>query len=430
MIKSISLLIFFISYLGIVLRRDRALYFVFGGIFFLLILRIINFQEIFKFINYNVCGIFIGTSILSYLFAFSGVPSYIVNKIIEKKYPAGTIFLLICIITGLISAFVENVATILIMAPVALEFTKRYKINPVPLFIGMSVSSNLQGCATMVGDSPSIILAMETDLNFNNFFYMPAEKISKTISLPGIFWFVEIGAAVGFLILYLFFRKEKNVYKDFPAEFKIKSLAPTFLLIFMIISLAISSFFQGNFSYFPATICLSFGFLGILWFFIFNKEEKISIKEVDWESFFLLIGIFILVGTIKKVGFIEDIADFILRIGEQPFLIYLLIVWISVFISAFVDNIPYTMAMISCIKILSEKIGENPYVYLFGLLIGTCVGGNITPIGASCNVVGIGILKKNGYRVPFKEFFKIGFPFSTISVIVSTTLLWIIYKKF
>lgn len=428
MIKTISLLIFFASYLGIVLRRDKALYFVFTGVFFLLILKIIKFPEIFKFINYNVCGIFIGTSILSYLFAFSGVPSHIVNKIIEKKYSVGVIFLIICVITSFISAFVENVATILIMAPVALEFTKKYKINPVSLFIGMSISSNLQGCATMVGDSPSIILAMESNLNFNNFFYMPGEKFSRNAGLPGIFWFVEIGAIFGFLVLYLFFKKEKKIYENFHQEFKVKSFTPTFLLIFMVISLALGSFFQKNFSFFPAFICLFFGFLGLLWFFIFNKEEKITIKQIDWESFFLLIGIFILVGTIKKVGFIEDIANFILKIAKSPFFIYILIVWISVFVSAFVDNIPYTMAMISCIEILSKKIDQNPYVYLFGLLIGTCVGGNITPIGASCNVVGIGILKKNGYNVSFKEFFKIGFPFSIISVGVSTSLLWLIYK--
>ncbi|MCM8807611.1 MAG: SLC13 family permease, partial [Candidatus Omnitrophica bacterium] len=143
--KILTLIIFFIAYFGIVLKRDKSLYFVFGAIFLLLILRIIEVREILSFINYNVLGIFLGTSILSYLFAYSGVPSHIVDKIVEKKYPTGIIFLLICIITSLISAFVENVATIMIMAPVALEFTRKYKINPVPLFVGMAISSNLQG---------------------------------------------------------------------------------------------------------------------------------------------------------------------------------------------------------------------------------------------------------------------------------------------
>ncbi len=283
--------------MGIVLKRDKCLYFVFTSIFLLLILKIINFGEIFKFINFNVLGIFLGTSILSYLFAYSGVPTNIVEKIVEKNYPTSIIFLLICIITSLISAFVENVATIMIMAPVALEFTKKYKINPIPLFIGMAISSNLQGCATMVGDSPSIILAMESNLNFNNFFYMPGYKLNSLNGKPGIFFFVEFGAILSFFVLYLFFRREKKIHKDFGEGYKIKSFLPTILLILLIISLAITSFFQENFSYFPAIISLFYGFIGFFWLLI-KKAEKINIREIDWESFFLLVGIFILIGSL------------------------------------------------------------------------------------------------------------------------------------
>ncbi|MCM8818120.1 MAG: SLC13 family permease [Candidatus Omnitrophica bacterium] len=425
--KILTLIIFLIAYIGIVTRRDKSLYFVFCAIFLLLVLKIIEFEEIPNFINYNVLGIFLGTSILSYLFAYSQVPSRIVDKIVTKKYSTGIIFLLICIITGLISAFVENVATIMIMAPVALEFTKKYKINPVPLFVGMAISSNLQGCATMVGDSPSIILAMEANLNFNDFFYMPSYKLNSLTGKLGIFFFVEFGAILSFFVLYLFFKKEKGIHKTLEEKHAIKSFFPTFLLVLTIFSLALSSFYQDRFQYFPALICLAYGFLGIFWLII-KKSEKINIKDIDWESFFLLIGIFILVGSLKKVGFIEDIANFLLKTGKNEFKIFLMIVWISVFISAFVDNIPYTMAMISGIKILCENLGTNPYVFLFGLLIGTCVGGNITPIGASCNVVGMGILRKNGYKVSFVDFIKIGLPFSIVSVSASTLLLWFIYK--
>jgi len=425
--KIITILIFLFAYTGIVLKRDKCLYFVFSSIFLLLILKIINFSEIFKFINYNVLGIFLGTSILSYLFAYSGVPSHIVDFIVEKKYQTGIIFLLICFITGLISAFVENVATIMIMAPVALEFTRKYKINPVPLFTGMAVSSNLQGCATMVGDSPSIILAMESNLNFNNFFYMPNYKIGSPNGKLGIFFFVEFGAILSLFVLYLFFKKEKEIHKDLGEKHEIKSFFPAILLILLIISLAITSFFQENFPYFPAVLSLFYGFTGFFWLLI-KKAEKINIRDIDWESFFLLIGIFILVGSLKKVGIIEDIANFLLKTGKNEFTIYLMIVWISVFVSAFVDNIPYTMAMISGIKILCERLNTNPYVFLFGLLIGTCVGGNITPVGASCNVVAVGILKKNGYKVKFTDFVKIGLPFSIISVSGATFLLWLIYK--
>ncbi|MEM4204989.1 MAG: SLC13 family permease, partial [Candidatus Methanomethylicaceae archaeon] len=138
--KISAIIIFFLAYLGIILKREKGLLFVYGGIIFLLLLRIIELNEIFKFINYNVLGIFLGTSILSYLFAYSGVPSHLVDRIIGKNFSVSLSMLLICIITGLISIFVENIATIMIMAPVALEFAKKSKINPVPLFIGMSIS--------------------------------------------------------------------------------------------------------------------------------------------------------------------------------------------------------------------------------------------------------------------------------------------------
>ncbi|MCM8804490.1 MAG: SLC13 family permease [Candidatus Omnitrophica bacterium] len=425
--KIFTLIIFFIAYVGIVLKREKSLYFVFSAIFLFLIFRIIEFWEILNFINYNVLGIFLGTSILSYLFAYSGLPSHIVDKIVERKYSTGIIFLLICMITSIISAFVENVATIMIMGPIALEFTKKYKINPIPLFVGMAISSNLQGCATMIGDSPSIILAMESNLNFNDFFYMPGYKLGQNSGKPGIFFFVQFGAILSFFVLYLFFRKEKDIHYQYEEKHKINSYLPTFLLILTITSLAISSFFQDRFSYFPAVICLTYAFFGILWLFI-KKREKINMKEIDWESFFLLIGIFILIGSLKKVGFIKDIANFLLKTGESEFKIFLMIVWISVFISAFVDNIPYTMAMISGVKILCSNLNTNPYIFLFGLLIGTCVGGNITPIGASCNVISVGILRKNGYKVNFFDFVKIGFPFSIISVLGATLLLWFVYK--
>lgn len=427
--KLFVLIIFFLTYFGIVYRREKGNYFVYSVILIFLLLRIISFYDIKNFINYNVLGIFLGTSILSFLFTSSKVPSAIIGKIVEKDFSIGVVYLLICVITSFISAFVENVATILIMAPVALEFTRKYKLNPVPLFVGMAISSNLQGCATMVGDSPSIILAMETGMNFNDFFYMPAAKLGISSGKPGIFFFVQFGAILSFFVLYLFYRREKQKTHYDGEKIKVLSWIPTILIITMILSLAATSFLQDKFSFFPAVICLSFGIGGLLWFLITKKGEKVSIRHIDWDSFFLLIGIFVMVGTIKKMGFIEDIANFLVKVGEKnPFTLYLVIVWFSVLISSFIDNIPYTLAMLSGIKILSAKLGLNPYIYYFGLLIGSCIGGNITPIGASCNVVGVGILRKNGYKTTFFDFARIGLPFTIIAVAGSSLLMWFIYR--
>jgi len=426
--QGLILAIFFLAYAGIALKRDKALYFVYGAAVLFLITGAIYIKDIPAFLNYNVLGIFLGTSILSFLFSFSGVPSGVVESLSEKKYPTGIIYLLICLMTGLISAFVENIATIMIMAPVALELAKKHRLNPVPLLIGMAVSSNLQGCATMVGDSPSIILAMEAGMNFNDFIYMPAVKLSMLSGRPGLFFFVQAGMITGLAVLYFFFRKEKRLLEEPASNKAVLMKTPGILIVLMIISLALSSLLNSGFEYFPALICLFYACAGLLWFAFLKKKEKFTIMHIDWESFFLLAGIFILVGTLKKAGFIESLAGMLEKTGEQsPFLLYNIIVWGSVFISSFVDNIPYTMAMISGVQILCARLSLNPYIFLFGLLLGTCVGGNITPIGASCNVVSMGILRKNGYSAGFKDFVKIGFPFTILAVLASTLLMWAVY---
>lgn len=428
--ESFALLVFFLTYAGIILRRDKALHFVCGSVVLLLLAGVFKVQSIPSFINYNVLGIFLGTSALSFLFEFSGVPSLIVNTLSGKKHSTGVIFLLLCVATGTISILVDNVATILIMAPVAIEFSRAHRINPVPLIVGMAVSSNLQGCATMVGDSPSIILAMESGMNFNDFFYMPASKLSLASGRPGIFFFVQAGAAAGFAVLYLFFRKYKKVLKLKAERKRVKTFIPTVLIAMMIISLASASLLQNGFRYFPAAICLFYGAAGMAWFFVTERKEKFLVKQhISWDTFLLLIGLFILVGMLKELGFINDLAAFMERLGgKSPFVLYNIIVWFSVAVSSFVDNIPYTMALISGITLLADKLALNPFIYLFGLLLGTCIGGNITPIGASCNVVGVGILRKNGYRVSFKDFVKIGLPFTVFSVATSALLMWVVYR--
>lgn len=425
-----ALFLFFFTYAGIVVKRDKALYFVYISILILFLFNVFSLQSVPSFINYNVLGIFLGTSILSFLFEFSGAPAMMVNKLSGKKHSIGVIFLLLCIITGTISILVDNVATLLIMAPVAIEFSKAHKINPVPLLIGMSLASNLQGCATMVGDSPSIILAMESGMNFNDFFYMPASKLSSASGRPGIFFFVQAGAIAGFAVLYLFFKKYRKVLELKTELKKLKTAVPTLLIILMIITLAAASFFQNGFQYFPAAICLFYAAIGMAWFLISEKQHKFSInRHISWDTFFLLVGLFIIIGTLKELGFINNMALFLGRFGNKsPFALYNVIVWFSVAISSFVDNIPYTMAMVSGIKMLSETLAFNPFIFLFGLLLGTCIGGNITPIGASCNVVSVGILKKNGYRVSFMDFIKIGLPFTVLSVATSSLLMWFFYR--
>jgi Na+/H+ antiporter NhaD/arsenite permease-like protein len=411
----------FISYFMNRQKHKFALLSVYLGVAVLFLVSAINLPQALGSININVLGIFLGTMILSSLFIYSGVPRYLAAAMVDRSKSICTAMLLVCGLSGFVSSFTENVATVLIVAPIALEIARTININPVPLLIGVALSANLQGTATMIGDSPSMILAMQSGMNFNDFFWMQGK--------PAIFFAVELGTLGAFFILWLIFRK----YNQPPKQIEIikpKTWIPGLLMFFMVLSLVISSFVKNKPQYTVAFICLFWAFVGLIWHELKHRESISLVRDLDWQTFFFLIGIFVLVGSLTYTGVIEDIAKYISRFtGQNAFFAYMLIVWMSVFISAFVDNIPYTIAMIPVAKIVAANLGMPMYPFLFGLLIGTCLGGNITPIGASCNVVTIGILRKQGYQVKFSEFVKIGLPFTIIAVLIGSLFIWWIWFR-
>jgi Na+/H+ antiporter NhaD/arsenite permease-like protein len=419
--KLLVVAVFLIAYFLLISKKGHPFLVLGSAIGLLLLSGAINLTQAASSINYNVLGVFLGTMILSGLFIFSGVPAYFATKLVDRSKTVGMALLSVCILAGFISSFVENVATVLIVAPIAFEVAKKLKANPVPFLIGIAVSSNLQGCATMIGDSPSIILALSSGMNFMDFFWMKAR--------PGITFAVELGAVASFYVLYLMFRKYKEPVIQIE-EAKVKTWFPTVLLSLMMLTLALSSFIQNKPTYTIAFICLIYGLIGLVWHELKHKESISLIKDLDWHTFFFLIGIFILVGSLTHRGIIGDIANFITNLTRgNKFLAYTIIVWLSVFLSAFVDNIPYTVAMIPVAKIVASSLGIAPELFLFGLLIGTSLGGNITPIGASANVVAVGLLRKEKYQVTFSDFFKIGFPFAVAAVSVAYIFLWLVWGR-
>lgn len=174
-----------------------------------------------------------------------------------------------------------------------------------------------------------------------------------------------------------------------------------------------------------------FGIISVLWEKFVNKGSILEgIKSLDWETTFFLMGIFILVGSIILTGWIETISNFLAGlVGKNIFLGYTLIVFISVFLSAFIDNVPFLAAMLPVAMSMSDKLQINPSLFFFGLLIGASLGGNIAPIGASANIVACGLLKKEGYEVKFKDFVKIGLPFTLVAVTVAYLFVWFVWSR-
>jgi Na+/H+ antiporter NhaD/arsenite permease-like protein len=420
-VKLLVVSIFLTAYALLVLKKGHPFIILGGAIAALFITRSLGFNEALSSINYNVLGVFWGTMVLSGLFINSSVPAYLATRLVDKSKSVGLAMLSVCLLAGFISAFVENVATVLIVAPIAFEVAKKLKSNPVPFLIGIAVSANLQGCATMVGDSPSIILALSSGMSFMDFFWMKGR--------PGITFAVELGAIAAFYVLYLLFKKYRQPVAQIE-EVKVKTWFPTILLTLMMLSLAASSFIKEKHPYTIAFICIIYGIIGLMWHEIKHKESVSLVRDLDWHTFFFLIGIFILVGTLSQRGIVDDIANFIIRHTQgNQFIAFTIIVWLSVILSAFIDNIPYTIAMIPVAKLVAQSLGVGPELFLFGLLIGTSLGGNITPIGASANVVAVGLLRKHGHQVKFSEFVKIGLPFTLAAVSVAYIFLWFVWSK-
>jgi Na+/H+ antiporter NhaD/arsenite permease-like protein len=367
-------------------------------------------------------GIFVGTLVVADIFMESRVPAYVAEVIVDKAKNTAWAILLICLLTGFISAFVENVATVLIVAPIALALARKLQINPMKMMIAIAISSNLQGTATLIGDPPSMLLGGFAKMNFGDFFFYKGR--------PSIFFAVELGAFVSFFVLYYIFRNQRQKMRLIPVE-KVKSWVPTVILVSLVITLALSSFFDTGFSYMAGILCMIAAAISFVWDKLVNKGSVAhGIRSLDWETTFFLMGIFILVGSIALTGWIEVMANFLSGIvGGNIFLGYTLIVFMSVILSAFIDNVPFLAAMLPVALSMSDKLQINPSLFLFGLLIGASLGGNITPIGASANIVACSLLKKEGIDVKFKDFIKIGIPFTLAAVTAAYLFIWFIWSK-
>jgi len=417
-----ALVVFILAYLLFVFLPSKRTHVALMAALLLILARAISFKDAFFAVNWNVMGIFVGTLVIADIFMESRVPAYLAEIIVDRAKNTAWAILFICALTGFISAFVENVATVLIVAPIALSLAKKLKISPVNMMIAIAISSNLQGTATLIGDPPSMLLGGFAKMNFMDFFFYKGK--------PSIFFAVEIGALVSFVVLYIIFRKHSEKMKLIPVE-KVRSWFPTILLVTLIAALASSSFFDMGFSYAAGILCMAFAVVAIVWEKFVNKSSILEgLKTLDWETTFFLVGVFVLVGSITLTGWIETISVFLSGlVGENIFLGYTVVVFLSVILSAFIDNVPFLAAMLPVAVSMSDKLHINPSLFLFGLLIGASLGGNITPIGASANIVACGLLKKEGYPVKFSHFMKIGLPFTLIAVSAAYLFVWVVWSR-
>ena len=418
-----ALILFAVTYVLMLTFTKYRPYIALGSAVVFIATGMLPFDQIFGAIDWNVLLMIAGTMGLVQLFIDSRMPARLADMIMLKVPNVQMAAVALALFAGIISAFVDNVATVLMVAPVALAICKKLKTNPVPFIIGIAVSSNLQGAATLVGDTTAIMLGSYADMSFLDFFWYKGR--------PGIFFAVELGAIASALILAWLFRKEKDSIEQRGELTPVTDYVPTVLLVGMIALLISASFIPVKPDITNGLICVSLFIIGMVYTFARTRSADAflgPIKSIDFETIGLLFGLFLVIGGITHMGVVDAAANLLAHMGGgNVFVIYTVIVWASVLFSAFIDNIPYVATMLPVVTSLAAGLGIDPTLLYFGLLSGATLGGNCTPIGASANITGIGILRRAGYEVKTSDFCRIGIPFTLAAIIPAYIYFWVLF---
>ncbi len=451
--KILAIIVFIAMYVLMTLFMSKRIWFVFGAAAIFLVTGVLPLTSVAGAINWNVLLMIAGTMILVEFFIQSKMPNLIADILLDKAGTVKWVIIFMSLFSGFISAFVDNVATVLMVAPVGIAVCKKLKISPVPMILSIAVSSNLQGAATLVGDTTSIMLGAYADMDFLSFFWMKGR--------PGIFFAVELGALMTVPVMLFLFRSFKQKVQA-EERTKVKDYVPTILLVLMVVLLICASFIPNKPDITNGLICCALAVVAMIYDYVRSKRADAkrtgadqtgtkpagaehtaadsadagkpfagvirAVKAVDYETLLLLLGLFLVIQGITEVGIIDDVANAIASVGgKNMFLLYTIIVWASVAASAFIDNIPYVATMLPVIRGITAALGVEPYLLYFGLLTGATLGGNLTPVGASANITASGLLKKEGYAITFKDFVKIGVPFTLTAVITGYVFIWIFW---
>ncbi|MBR5010644.1 MAG: TRAP transporter large permease subunit [Clostridia bacterium] len=421
--KTLALVLFVLMYVLMIAKpKYRPAYALTLALVFL-VSGILPVRNLLSTINWNVLMMITGTMVIVHYFIASQMPNRLAEILLGKSKNVMWVTILMSLFSGLISAFIDNVATVLIVAPVGIAVCKKLKMNPVGMILSIAVSSNLQGAATLVGDTTSIMLGDYANMNFMDFFWMKGR--------PGIFFAVELGALATVPIMMFLFRKDKEPVSS-DENTPVKDLLPTYMLLIMVLALITASFIPNTPETINGIICCALAVITVAADFIRSKKADgaaAAVRNLDFETLLLLLGLFVVIGGLTNVGIIDDFAGLIVKYGgSNIFLLYTIVVWSSVLISAFIDNIPYVATMLPVLAAVTSAMGIEPYLLYFGLLSGATLGGNITPIGASANITAVGMLKKEGHKVSFGDFMRIGIPYTFAAVLTGYLYLWIVWS--
>ncbi|WP_456432526.1 SLC13 family permease [Thermosulfuriphilus sp.] len=389
---------------------------------------IISYERAIAAIDMNVVFLLMGMMIIVGILKNTGVFQWCAYK--SYQLARGNVFVLCLVLTtftAVSSAFLDNVTTMLLLTPVTIEIALSLGLNPVVLLIPEILASNVGGTATLIGDPPNIMIGSYTGLTFMDF----------VINLGPV-------VAISMLVLYAFFKLyygreyKKATITDVEAhiaklreEYRITD--GTLLTVGLIVMAVVIFFFiTHGIWHMEVSVAALFGASLLFTYGIVTKRVKLLElveKDIEWTTLLFFIFLFILVGAVEETGLLAIVADWVLELSHGNLVAAIcLILWVSAIMSAFVDNIPFTATMLPITAYLTRVIpGAENNVLWWALALGACFGGNGTMIGASANVVTLGIAESAGYPVRFFEYMKAGFVYMVISVAIANVWLLIFY---
>jgi Na+/H+ antiporter NhaD/arsenite permease-like protein len=374
-------------------------------------------------IDWAVILLLFGMMIIIGVLRRTGLFEYL--AILSAKQARGrpiAIMILLVVITAIASALLDNVTTMLLIAPVTVLLADRIGVSPVPLLVAEVFASNIGGTATLVGDPPNIIIGSAAGLSYLDFL-------------------VNLGPiVVVLLVVFSFqarwmFRRELTFQPDRISELMQLdereallpgSLLPKALVVLGAVTLAFV--LQGSLGYDPSIVAL----LGAGVLLLIARGDRVEyLRDIEWPTLVFFIGLFIMVGALVKTGVIEELADRLVELTDgRLFLATAILLIASAVLSALVDNIPYVATMVPIVGTLAATIPGDTTVLWWALALGADLGGNATSIGASANVVVLGVAERSGHPIKFARFFRYGAPVSTLSIALALAYLWLRYFAF
>ncbi|MDP9281342.1 MAG: ArsB/NhaD family transporter [Chloroflexota bacterium] len=391
------------------------------GASLVILLKLVDQREAFASVDFNVIFLLAGMMIIANVMAKTGIFQWIAVEAVRRaEGKPYRLLLLTSVITAVLSAFLDNVTTVVLLTPITFFVAQRLGTSPVPFLISQVIASNIGGTATLIGDPPNIIIGSQMGKDFNDFLVnlAPAAIAALVVYLLLARWLFrdELRAATSAL-------EPEDIERLVAEERKIVNVP------LMRISLAVMAFTILGFllsralGLEGATIAMT----GAVILMIVAREDVHEIfNTVEWPTLFFFIGLFILVGAVVKAGIISDLAASVLAwTGGRTDLAALAVLWMSGFISAIVDNIPYTVTMVPLIQQLGQSVDREPLIW--ALALGANLGGNATIIGASANVVVASMSEARGYPITFVQYLRYGVPATLATMVVATIDIWIRY---